>query len=480
MDLASREKLGNKRFATPGWQPHPWSAIAERPTGSNESSLYQKGQLIGSFSTTYFVCLPILLARPYGSDFYSKTLRSFHDFLSSSAPTSFLSLRDLKFSGRTERADFDIMADILKHATNLRSLTVGTRGVLRLREDVVEAISSLSGLKSLLIRHEDPNATYFTLRRLEAPLTHLHLEVDDYNTPPLPSLSNFQDTLEDLFLQRVTLTDVPFSFCKLTRLHLNFCPEPLLSVLVNAFPNLEVLVLKSVYKSVPDGLRDREELRADNIEFQVHKQWHSLKSLTVDELGIRAMSLQTEVDSVVLPCMISFSDKLDHDWLYTLMRFLRPRHLQLTCDDTTRLQRALSVGMERLDRLDLLVDNPGTLSPEKIMDGIYTACRFLQARMIFCDINIILDRERIDLAAFEPENIARTIMLAAPKVTHIKLIIELYDFQPSHTSYWAVNEDGDEKQLRGISSSEEISCINRMFLPAPIQKDNYELKFWPA
>ena len=89
--------------------------------------------------------------------------------------------------------------------------------------------------------------------------------------------------------------------------------------------------------------------------------------------------------------------------------------------------------------------------------------------MIFCDINIILDRERIDLAAFEPERIARTIMLAAPKLTYMKLIVDLYEIKPSQTSYWAVDGDGEDRQLREIKSSSEISGINRMFLPPQIQ-----------
>ncbi|KAF7791016.1 hypothetical protein EIP86_001975 [Pleurotus ostreatoroseus] len=424
--------------------------------------------------------LPILLARPYGSHFDSRTLQGFHDFLSSYAPTSFLSLQDLEF---WYPIDFDSMVDILKRATNLRSLQIGTpEGGLW--DSMIDTIIALPELQSLFIRHEDSSVHHVILRQLIAPLRRLHLDANGYSTLPLPNSSNFQDTLEDLCLSGLTPTNASFPFHRLTRLHLDSCPEPVLSVLVNAFPNVEVLILTSVPKSLlPDQFRDYEELRTENITFQSHGKWNSLRSLTVDELGMRTLGLQAEVDSVVLPHMIIFSDQRNFNWFYTSMRSLRPRHLQLTCDDTTSLQQAFSVGMERLDRLDVLVYNPGTLSPEKIMDGIYAACRFLQARMLFCDISVVKTHKHIRLDDFDSERIARRIMLAAPKVSHIKLIFEieeniiygLDDPQPSHTSYWAVDGDGDEKQLRELKHSSEMSRVDRMFLPAQIQKDDYTL-----
>ena len=91
--------------------------------------------------------------------------------------------------------------------------------------------------------------------------------------------------------------------------------------------------------------------------------------------------------------------------------------------------------------------------------------------MAICDISMALDSVGVERDAFKLERIARNIMLAAPKVTHVKLILELYESRVSHrsTSYWSVDGHGDDKQLCEIMSSSEISSINKMFLPAPIQ-----------
>lgn len=309
--------------------------------------------------------IPALLGRPY-LHFYRGMLRSFHEFLSLSAPTSFLSLQQLKFSSCDTTKGVNIIADILGRATNLQVLMIGSDSFHR-HDAIATAISSLSKLRDLDILHEDPDITYSIIERLQAPLTRLRLQVDDNCKLWLPLLSNFCDTIEDVYLQYTGIEDIPFSCLKLTRLSLWFCDAPL-PVLIPAFPNLEILSINSGRYDLPCGYPEYEELRTKNTAFQKHVRWPSLVSLALDEVSIYTMNLQEEVDSVVLPSSFSFSDDVDYVWLQTPLEFLRPRHLHVSCfQNTTELAKALSVGTGRLDRLDLRIETKHRFRSDRIM-----------------------------------------------------------------------------------------------------------------
>ncbi|KAF7790968.1 hypothetical protein EIP86_001927 [Pleurotus ostreatoroseus] len=401
-------------------------------------------------------------------------MRAFHDFLLSSAPTSFSYLRELEFSSYIKADDLHIVVDILTNATNLRSLAlaISLGSAEEIGQDIAEAIISLSKLQSLTFDYGYDNVEHTVLKRLQAPLKYLSLQEQD---SPLLLLSNFQDTLEYLYLEFAVLedVDVPVSCVNLTRLRLNYCPRPVLSVLVNTFPNLQVLSLKSGraivrldYERQGSNLR---ELRTKNLSLQAHRRLNSLTSLTTDEAGLYTMGLQSEIDSIIIPCAFASSDYVDYNlnWLHTSLRSLRPRHLQLTCDVTTRLQQALSIGTERLDRLDLLVKYSGSLLKD-IVDGICTALKSLPVRMIFCDISMYYAKRTrvIPPNEWNRETILQKIMLAAPQVAYIKLVVTTLS---ENVSYWTVAGDGDERRLHEVKSKSEIAQINRMFLPVQLQ-----------
>lgn len=316
-------------------------------------------RLMSSCRYLFYAGLPALLARPHGHFYGRGMLRSFYEFLSCFAPASFLSLRQLSFSCST-LGELNIVADILKQATNLYVLEIGSSTFDRC-EAIATAMSSLSKLRDFHILLEDSDMAYSILERLQAPLTRLRLEVDDNGKPPLPLLLNFRHTLEDVHLQYTPIEAIPFSCSKVTRLFLWFC-EALLPALMPAFPNLEVLSINSGHYSLPRGVPEYEELRKRNVAFQKHKRWPSLVSLALDEVTIYTMSLQDEVDSVVLSSSFQFSDDVDLKWLQLPLLSLRPRHLHLSCyRNTSGLAKALSLGTERLDRLDLRIDIRGRL-----------------------------------------------------------------------------------------------------------------------
>ncbi|KAF7791021.1 hypothetical protein EIP86_001980 [Pleurotus ostreatoroseus] len=446
--------------------------------------------------------LPTLLARPRRS-FYNKTLSTFHDFLTFFAPTSFLSLRDLRFSGNRTPAELDIILDILQRAVNLCSLEISICDALEGQEDIVEAVTRLSKLENLIFTHEATDVCHPILERLQAPLAYLTLQVDDNGEPQLPLLFNFQDTLEHVYLQYSELTEISFSCHKLTQLFLHYCWYPRLSVLINAFPNLEVLSYNSGYHSTPFGLPEHDELRRNNIAFQAHKQWSSLTSLTVDELGMYMLGLQTEVDSVILPSQLSYRDDEDWSWLNMSLQSLRPRHLRLTCSgETSGLPQALGLGMERLDRLDLEVyirdDSisedvtvsfilhtlalPHSVPCLHLKDGLYSVLGSTHALMLSCEIEVNCGRpELLEYlrSNFDPTKIAEGAMSAGPTLAFIKIkVVIRYGSQAE--SYWVVNKNGDERYLQQVHSPLEVSRINRLFLPAQVQNKSFHhsLEYW--
>lgn len=289
--------------------------------------------------------LSALLARPY--HLTGGSLRSFHNFLSFFAPASFLSLRKLAFESNFTGPEIVIIAALLQRATNLQVLFMSSH-ILHRSPALVKAITSLSQLRDLEISREDPDISYSIVQRLQAPLSRLCVEVKNGDKPLILLLSNFCQTLQTAFLPNPSLTDVPFSFPKVTRLYLHGFHERLLPVLIKSFPQLQVV---SIY--------DRDLRRAMNVASQAYRQLSSLQIMTVTPSGLYVAGLRGQVNTVLLQGHTIFSDDAPMDYFWIQMPFLslRPRHLRLRCrDSAASLIPVLAVGMDKLDRFDLTVE----------------------------------------------------------------------------------------------------------------------------
>lgn len=295
--------------------------------------------------------LSALLARPYSLT--GLKLDTFHDFLLPFAPASFLSLQNLSFESRSTIFEIDTINDILGRATNLQALSMTFDNYLHQANGIEETIASLPKLRDLKLIDQNRGLSRSIVKRIQAPLVRLRLQLYD-DEPLLPLLSNFCHTLGEVYLdlRRSSFTEVPFSCPRVTRLTLRSCSEVLLPILVHVFPNVEVLSVDSGSSASRVG-----NLQAINTAFEAHTRWRSLASLDADSVFINNMDLRGDVDSVVLHSVVS--REIDRDNARSLQS-LRPRHLQFRCwDPAASLRTALSVGMERLDRLDLLVEESG-------------------------------------------------------------------------------------------------------------------------
>ncbi|KAF7798874.1 hypothetical protein EIP86_010102 [Pleurotus ostreatoroseus] len=446
--------------------------------------------------------LPALLGRPYVFKAHNK---SFYDFLSSCEPVGFLSLRHLRTSRIGD--DVDIIADIISRAVNLQVLHVRPSPVTGSGEkELAGAMSSLTKLRELEISCVD-RPPFFppALTRLRSPLVRLHISPGlRTKTSLAPLLSNFRDTLEDLSISSWNLEGIfeGVSCPKVTRLTLHYHSKPVLSKLISMFPNVQVLFINPNDPSA-DFRNDSlayNTLRSANIEFQAHTQWHSLVSLAVDPLTLYTMGLQSEVTSVLLPSLYTYSNNRGDDYGLFLESLppVKPRHLQLACDeDSSGLGIVLTMEMKKLERLDLvlclyeeplhklIVSSVKTLyeffwlisSLNYIKDGVFTALKSLRIRVLNCAFTYYEPWESPApglLANMDHEEFARRAMVAAPTLAYIAIHV----FAGScPKTYWTVTGEGSDKRLCEVQSSSEKSQIDQMLLPTQIQS-NFRNMHW--
>lgn len=305
--------------------------------------------------------LSALLARPY--HLTGGSLRSFHNFLSFFAPASFLSLRKLAFESNFTGPEIVIIAALLQRATNLQVLFMNCH-ILDRSPALIKAIASLSSLRGLQFHREDHVSSRTIVQRLKAPLVRLYIQD---GKPLTPFLSDFSQTLEDVYIPHLSFTDVFFSFPKVTRLILHDFHEGLLPVLIKVFPQLQVL-----------SIHAQDILRAMDIASQAYSQLKSLRVWTVTSLGLYIAGLGGKVNSVIVQGYTVFSDdmSIDYTWIQTPLRSLRPRHLLLACRNSTAgLIPALAGEMEELDRLDLVIEISGNHEHNGIMVSVMLASK---------------------------------------------------------------------------------------------------------
>lgn len=304
--------------------------------------------------------LSALLARPY--HLTGGSLRSFHNFLSFFAPASFLSLRKLAFESNFTGPEIVIIAALLQRATNLQVLFLDCHIVDR-SPALIKAIASLSSLRGLQFHREDHISTI--VQRLKAPLVRLYLQDDK---PLTPFLSDFSQTLEDVYIPHLSFTDVFFSFPKVTRLILLDLHEGLLPVLIKVFPQLQRLTIHA-----------QDIRRAMDMASQTYSQLKSLRVWTVTVLGLYILGLGGKVNSVIVQGFTLYTDAsimIDYTWMQTSLRSLRPRHLLLACRNSTAgLISALAGGMEELDRFDLMIEISGSREHNGIMVSVMLASK---------------------------------------------------------------------------------------------------------
>ncbi|KAJ3532432.1 hypothetical protein NM688_g7424 [Phlebia brevispora] len=233
--------------------------------------------------------LPVLLARDHELDLgggYSNKSLQLCNFLRIAAPASFLLLRSLSISGSDEASEYELrmVAHVIRKAKNLRIFVIGVDGMMNI-EPLAQALVSLRNLQHLAIDGEGLDMACMVLRSLQAPLISLDVNFGSGSTNPIPLLYNFRHTLERLCLSFIDLYDAPkFSCLKVTRLSIHYGSPALLSVLATAFPNLEVLNIRTGRGEVLIGAAmGQDTTRDENMAFQREKQcWRSLVSLTAD------------------------------------------------------------------------------------------------------------------------------------------------------------------------------------------------------
>ncbi|KAJ3531299.1 hypothetical protein NM688_g7593 [Phlebia brevispora] len=418
--------------------------------------------------------LPVLLGREHYFPVYSprygaksEPFAHFYNFLCFTAPSSFPSLRSITFAGFADEneSQLDMVADTLRRAENLQQLVIDDEDLI-CSDTVAEAVASLAKLQRLSLGNEDLSKTCMILHSLQAPLVYLDASFGCGCFDPIPLLYNFQHTLEELHLSYAELNKVPnFSCSKITRLNIYYGRPVLLSVLVNAFPNLKVLILRSGYGDIGSTHPMEDIIREKNTTFQRQQRWQSLVSLTIDPCALYAMRLQSQVDSVVLPLSVEISHS-DVPWLASSLSSLRPQHLQLSLwDDPSDLSDVLWTVRERLERLDITVDvSDGT--PLNVMDIILDAIRPLRLKMLYLNFECSTADyvpEDIDTAwsivdSLEPKEIACQAMAAAPSLQYVKL-----EFQFDRTddlTYWKIStQDKDDAHASANPGERSITVF---------------------
>lgn len=292
----------------------------------------------------------------------AKNLHPFYRFLISKSPSSFLGLRNLCCSSLDVEDDahyldvIDMLTDVLSRAKNLRHFEISS---VRMDPALYQPLASLQSLRSLkLSTYGSYPEQQLMLTQLQSPLRNL--EFDGPGVHPavdvIAMLANFSRTLRKLAISDLTFCHNPAgpTYLKLTRLSLTSTGGPQLSILLPAFPNLQILIIKYC-----DILGDRkEEWRESNIQFQMDHpslNWH-LTSLTGDPESLYVLGLQTAVlDVTVIDLDPTWNLEDFEDCLETL----RPMKLSICNEggepitDVDWLSDAIALDCNELVRFDL-------------------------------------------------------------------------------------------------------------------------------
>ncbi|KAF7795833.1 hypothetical protein EIP86_007000 [Pleurotus ostreatoroseus] len=226
-------------------------------------------------------------------------IRSFHDFMLSHSPASFLAFRSLDFMWVEELDDVPLVVELLQRAPKLRRLDLPGE-VFYGNDTAVEVVASLTKLEELELIGAENEHSDVILNRLQCPLAKIRITFRD-DRDPIRQLANFSSTLERADVAGVTFFDTAPCYSKLVDLQFTRCERPSLSLLATAFPNLQTLKIDT-QESLQHGLgniEELEELRRRAIAFQEgHKCWEHLKSVTADIVALYAIGLKNSLRSL--------------------------------------------------------------------------------------------------------------------------------------------------------------------------------------
>lgn len=296
---------------------------------------------ISTSSDLYRTGIPTLLG--FHHQITRTNLVAFYKFLVSKSPSSFLGLRslDLHFpeyaegdaNGKMGPNEITIITDILDHAKKLVHFEI-YGSLMGSGATIYRALAALPALHTLNFDVNDSDGEIVAaLTQLRSPLVSLSCNLYGKDEDFFVVLSTFCQTLERLAAYNTTLYKVvrtDLFYYNISSLGLVSVSDMRLSILVPAFPNLKLLIVR-----FPDHLADPEAdtLRLDNLQFQDEhpKQTWCLSSLRGDIVGLYVLGLQTAVHTVSITCPGVTGD---HDYAELLEDVLTPlRPLSLFVDE---------------------------------------------------------------------------------------------------------------------------------------------------
>ncbi|KAJ3532540.1 hypothetical protein NM688_g7405 [Phlebia brevispora] len=308
-------------------------------------------------SSLYTAGIPLLLSFP--CLILPQRLRSFHEFLVSRAPASFLNLRDVFFvlyRHDITSTDIELFKDILRKASALEKLRL-FGDVLGEDGEARDIVVSLNTLKTLRIYHDSDDEKDLILSRLQAPLEDVRVDFSQ-KRDVFSLLADFRNTLETINITGARFSGTDLCYRNVTSLEISYYDELRLSVLVPALPNLQKLDVAFSEMTMEDP--EMEALREDNLQFQqarVSPMWN-LTFLSADANSLYALALQIKVPRVRVVELMPLGMEGDGDpaWWNSTMAVLRPTQLILMgdfpivdCDQD--LSERFCEGMEELRQL---------------------------------------------------------------------------------------------------------------------------------
>lgn len=302
--------------------------------------------------TLYIAGVPYILRRRIHLTRYC--IHSFHKFMLSNTPTSYLALRELSLdfnSLNTVRPKtVGRLLDILTAAVQLRALTL-KNGILTLDPRIPDIIASLPQLHQLIFQNEVLTESDNLLRHLRSPLEEVTAVLSD-NSDPISTLSAFCHSLLRAQITTNILSSTEHIYPNLRDLHLRIRHYPCLRTLTHAFPNVRRLHLDCYYFELGPHV---ETLRRNNLASQRNARWDHLEFLQIRNYrALYFLGLQSQVDHLEISGDIYDGDE-ERSMLCASLSHLHPRRmeLQLCTEDLhfASLSEILGVGMERLEHL---------------------------------------------------------------------------------------------------------------------------------
>lgn len=316
--------------------------------------------------------LVALLKRPYVFQHPQESWSGFYSFLRNTHPNGYPAFRDLTIRGgyQHEKRDGAILCLewLLYSARWLSSLGISTYYLeSQLSRGVPDVVSSMTSLKKLRIEGRGEHETVRVLRQLRAPLQELSFRLRFPTTCPLCLLSNFRGTLQEVMIFDLPLSTgcADYHAYNVTSLSLPGSRSRL-SALMPTFPKITLLQITQSMVGL-----SRNDLRIENVKFQAQSQdalWPSLEVVVADEYTLWVLGIQREVHSVV----ILNSLWLEISQLQVAFATIRPRHLHyyLPGHNLSGLPFIFVIGMDRLQRLDLVVDHVRETPPARLVSSL--------------------------------------------------------------------------------------------------------------